>query len=69
VRATAIAVSTGAGRISAALAPIIFGFFMANQFYYGIYLTMAILFWVAVALVYFLGIETKGKSLEEIGAA
>jgi hypothetical protein len=26
-------------------------------------------FWIAVALVYFLGIETKGKTLEEIGAA
>jgi hypothetical protein len=37
--------------------------------YYGVYITMAVFFWITVALVYFLGIETKGKSLHEIGAA
>jgi hypothetical protein len=42
---------------------------MEIQFYYGIYLTMAVFFWVAVALVFFLGPETRGKRLEEIGAA
>ncbi len=69
VRATATCWSTGAGRVSSALSPVVFGYFMANQMYYGIYITMAVFFWIAVALVYFLGIETKGKSLEEIGAA
>jgi hypothetical protein len=42
---------------------------MANQMYYGIYITMALFFWIACALVFFIGIETKGKSLEDIGAA
>ena len=69
VRATATCWSTGAGRVSSALAPIVFGYFMQNQMYYGIYVTMALFFWVACALVYFIGIETKGKSLQEIGAA
>lgn len=69
VRATATCWSTGAGRISSALAPIVFGFFMAGKMYYGVYVTMAVSFWIACALVFFLGIETKGKSLEDIGAA
>lgn len=69
LRATATSWSSGAGRISSALAPIVFGYLMANEMYYGIYVTMALFFWIAVALVFFLGIETKGKSLEEIGAA
>jgi len=43
--------------------------FMAHQIYYGIYVTMTLFFWIAAALVYFLGIETKGKSLDDIGAA
>jgi putative MFS transporter len=69
VRATATCWSTGAGRISSAVSPIVFGYFMNIHYYFGIYLTMAIFFWIAVALVYFLGVETKGQSLDKIGAA
>ncbi len=69
VRATASCWSTGAGRLSSAASPIVFGYFMANHMYYGIYITMAVFFWIACALVYFLGVETKGKSLDEVGAA
>jgi putative MFS transporter len=69
VRATATCWSTGAGRVSSALSPVVFGYFMANQMYYGIYITMALFFWIACALVFFIGIETKGKSLQDIGAA
>lgn len=68
VRATATCWSTGLGRLASAASPIAFGWFMANHMYYGIYVTMAVFFWISVALVYFLGIETKGKSLDEIGA-
>jgi hypothetical protein len=46
-----------------------FGFFMGHNMYYASYVMIAVFFWVAVLLVYVLGIETKGKSLEEIGAA
>jgi putative MFS transporter len=69
IRATATSWSTGAGRISAALSPIVFGYFMKIEFYYGIYITMALFFWVAVALVYFLGVETKGQKLSAIKAS
>lgn len=69
VRATATSWSTGAGRISSAVSPIVFGYFMSIQFYYGIYITMALFFWIAVALVFFLGVETKGKALEDVGAS
>jgi putative MFS transporter len=69
VRATATCWSTGAGRISSALSPIVFGYFVANKMYYGVYVTMALFFWIACGLVYWLGIETKGRSLEDVGAA
>jgi putative MFS transporter len=69
VRATATSWSSAAGRISSALAPMAFGFFMGHNMYYASYVMIAVFFWVAVLLVYVLGIETKGKSLEEIGAA
>jgi putative MFS transporter len=69
VRATATCWSTAGGRIAPALSPIVFGWFFQRQMYYGVYITMAVFFWITVALVYFLGVETKGKSLHELGAA
>jgi putative MFS transporter len=69
VRATANSWSLACGRISAALSPIVFGWFFQRHMYYGVYATMATFFWVTCALVFFLGIETKGKSLDELGAA
>jgi MFS transporter, putative metabolite:H+ symporter len=69
VRATAVSWSTSAGRVSAAVSPVVFGWFVKNHMYYDIYVTMAAMFWVAVALAFFLGVETKGKSLQELGAA
>lgn len=69
VRATATCWSTGLGRVSSAIAPIVFGYFMAQKMYYAIFVTMAVSFWIAVALVIFLGIETRGRTLEEVGAA
>ena len=55
VRATATCWSTGARRISAALSPIAFGYFMAHKMYYGVYVTMALFFWIACSLVSLLG--------------
>ncbi|MDR1777321.1 MAG: MFS transporter [Desulfovibrio sp.] len=69
VRTTAAGVSAGFGRASGALSSIVFGFFMSHQWYDGIYITMAIMFWIAALLVVFLGVETKGRTLEELGAA
>lgn len=69
VRSTAISWSTSAGRLSSALSPVVFGWLVKNHMYYGVYISMAAFFWVAVALVYFLGVETKGRSLQHLGAA
>jgi len=69
VRATAVSWSTGAGRISAAVSPVVFGWFVKTQNYYDIYVTMAVMFWIAVALAVTLGTETRGRSLAELGAA
>jgi putative MFS transporter len=69
VRATAVSWSTGAGRISAAFSPVVFGWFVKSHRYYDIYVTMAVMFWIAVGLAFFLGVETRGKSLQELGAA
>ena len=69
VRATAVSWSTGAGRISAAVSPVVFGWFVKTHNYYAIYVTMALMFWIAVALAVTLGTETRGRSLIELGAA
>ena len=69
VRATANCWASGIGKLSSALSPIVFGYFMANQMYYYIFVTMFIFLCITCALVFFLGIETKGKSLNEVGAA
>ncbi len=69
VRATAVSWSTGAGRVSAAVSPVVFGWFVKHHMYFDIFVTMAVMFWIAVALAVFLGIETKGKSLRQLGAA
>jgi putative MFS transporter len=69
VRATATSWSTAAARIAAASSSILFGYFFYHNMYYMVYVTMAFFFWIAVLLVYTLGIETKDKSLEDIDAA
>ena len=69
VRTTASGVSAGFGRASGALSAVVFGYFMKQGWYDGIYITMAVMFWLAALLVVFLGIETKGKTLEQLGAA
>lgn len=68
VRATATSWSTGFGRLSSAASPIVFGYFIQTGHYYGVYVSMAVAFWIACLLVKFLGIETKGKNLKELGA-
>jgi putative MFS transporter len=69
IRGTANNWSSAAGKLSAAAAPLLFGYFLARHFYYGIWLTMAVCFAITITLVATLGIETKGKTLEEIGSA
>lgn len=59
VRATAIGWTTAAGRVSSATSPVVFGWFIHHHMYYGVYVSMAVAFWIAVGLVFFMGIETK----------
>jgi MFS transporter, putative metabolite:H+ symporter len=68
VRATANSWSSAAGKLAAALSPLVFGFFMARQLYYGIFVTMAVFFGIACAIIFAFGIEAKGKALQDLGA-
>ena len=69
VRGTANSWSAAAGKLSAAVSPLSFGFLISRHWYYGVWVTMAICFAITIILVATIGIETKGKTLEEIGAA
>lgn len=69
VRGTANSWSSAAGKLAAALSPLVFGFFMARQNYYGIFITMAVFFWIACAIIFVLGVEAKGKVLQDVGAS
>jgi hypothetical protein len=42
---------------------------MARNMYYGIFLTMAVFFWIVCVVVLTLGVETKGRTLQDVGAA
>ncbi|MGI9861481.1 MFS transporter [Moorella naiadis] len=54
------------GRIAAAVAPIVLGTLMAAQSYFTIWIIFAALYWLGALLVLTLGVETKGKVLEEV---
>jgi putative MFS transporter len=69
VRGTANAWTSAAGKLGSALSPLIFGVLMARDMYYGIFITMAVFFWMACLMVLTLGVETKGKTLQDVGAA
>jgi MFS family permease len=69
VRGTANAWSSAAGKLAAALSPLVFGFLMARQKYYGIFITMAVFFGIACVLIFTLGEEAKRKALQDMGAS
>lgn len=69
VRGTANSWSSAAGKLAAALSPLVFGFFMARQLYFGIFATMAAFFIIACVVLFALNVEGKGKALSEISAA
>ena len=69
IRATANGWSSAAGRLASGIAPIVVGYFLANHWIYEVYVMFCAVFFIVCALVYFMGIETKGKSLDDIGAA
>ena len=69
IRGTASSWTSASGKLAAGLSPLVFGFFMARNMYYGVFITMAAFFWVVCILVYTIGIETKGRALQDVGAA
>jgi len=68
IRGTANSWTSASGKLASAISPLVFGFFMAKEMYYGIFITMAIFCWTACLMIFTIGIETKGKSLQEVGA-
>jgi putative MFS transporter len=69
VRGTANSWTSASGKLASALSPLVFGFFMARHMYYGIFITMAVFFWVACVMVLTLGVETRGRALSDVGAS
>lgn len=69
VRGTANSWTSASGKLASALSPLVFGFFMARHMYYGIFITMAAFFWIACVMVLTIGVETKGKTLQDVGAS
>ena len=69
MRATAVGWFFGIGRIGSFLAPAVVGFML--QFGAGAYVlhTFALTFLLAAIALWFVGVETKGKTLEEITGA
>ena len=68
LRATAVGWFFGIGRIGSFLAPTVVGFML--HYGLGAYVlhTFALSFLIAAIAVWFVGVETKGKVLEEITA-
>jgi putative MFS transporter len=69
VRGTANSWTSASGKLASALSPLVFGYFMAKQMYYGIFITMAAFFWIACLMIFTIGEETKGKALHDVGAS
>jgi putative MFS transporter len=69
VRGTANSWTSAAGKLGSAFSPLLFGVLMARNLYYGIFITMAVFFWMACVMVLTLGVETSGRTLQDVGAA
>lgn len=66
LRATAVGWFFGIGRIGSFLAPAVVGFMLAYGYGHYVLHTFALSFLVAAIALWFVGIETKGRVLEEI---
>jgi putative MFS transporter len=65
-RSTACGVASAFGRIGAISGPIVIGYIVTSAGQSGVFTLGAISFAIAAFLVYAFGIETRGKTLEEI---
>jgi putative MFS transporter len=68
MRATAVGWVFGIGRIGSFLAPTIVGFMLAYGLGAYVLHTFALTFLIAALALIAIGIETKGRTLEEIAA-
>jgi putative MFS transporter len=65
-RSTGAGCASAAGRVGAILGPIIVGYIVQNVGHAGVFTLGAASFAIAAALVLILGVETRGKVLEDI---
>jgi putative MFS transporter len=65
-RATGLGTSSTMGRISAVIGPLIVPLLVAKWGYLGAFATFSICFFLSAALVFVVGPETRGKSVEDI---
>jgi putative MFS transporter len=69
LRATAVGWFFGIGRIGSFLAPTVVGLMLANGLGHYVLHTFALSFLVAAVALWLVGVETKGRALEEINQA
>jgi putative MFS transporter len=69
LRATAVGWFFGIGRIGSFLAPAVVGLMLANGLGAYVLHTFALSFLIAAFALWFVGVETKGRALEEINQA
>ena len=69
LRATAVGWFFGIGRIGSFLAPAAVGLMLANGLGHYVLHTFALSFLIAAIALWMVGVETKGRALEEINAA
>jgi putative MFS transporter len=69
LRATAVGWFFGIGRIGSFLAPAVVGLMLANGLGHYVLHTFALSFIIAAIALWMVGVETKGRALEEINAA
>jgi putative MFS transporter len=66
LRATAVGWYFGIGRIGSFLAPMTVGFLLAGGYGYYVLHTFALTYLIAAIAVFSIGIETRGRVLEDI---
>lgn len=69
LRATAVGWFFGIGRIGSFLAPAVIGLMLANGLGHYVLHTFALSFLIAAIALWMVGVETKGRALEEINQA
>jgi putative MFS transporter len=67
-RSTGAGVASAAGRVGAIIGPIVVGYVVADIGQSAVFTLGALSFGIAAAIILVLGVETRGKLLEEVSA-